>query len=440
MKESISPKLITEILPGSAAEEAEIEPGDKIISINGVGISDVFDYRYLISDEVLNIEIEKASGEIWEIEIEKDSCEDPGFIFETSLMDTPNTCKNKCVFCFMDQLAPGTRKTLHFKDDDYRLSFIEGNYVTLTNIDDEELERIVFFKLSPINISVHTTNPELRIKMMNNPKAGQIIKQIRKLVCEGITVNCQIVLCKGINDGAELERTIKDLASFHPMLKSISVVPVGLTKYREDCAKLEGFDKKSCIEVINQIRHLQEKFLEVHNSRIVYLADEFYLKAGVKMPAYNHYEDFPQIENGVGMAALFKNEFNNYLKRLKYIMNKNRKVSVVTGKAAKEILQVLVSKLITKEPNLDVHIYSIENNFFGPEITVAGLVTGSDIIDQLKGKILGEEILIPQIMLKHDQDIFLDDVLLSEVERALNVKVRKVSNDGKSFINALLGI
>jgi len=440
MDQNISPKLITEIIQDSAAEEAGIEPGDKIISINGVGVTDVFDYRYLISDEVINIEVEKISGEIWEIEIEKEQYEDPGFVFETSLMDKPNICRNKCVFCFMDQLAPCMRKTLHFKDDDYRLSFIEGNYVTLTNVGDEDLDRIALFKLSPINVSVHTTNPELRVKMMKNPQAGNIMNQIRKLVYEGITVNCQIVLCKGINDGEELEKTIEDLALFFPRLKSISIVPVGLTKYREDCTKLEGFDRISSLEVINQIRFFQERFLKQYNSRIVYIADEFYINAGVKIPAYSNYEDFPQIENGVGMIALFKNEFNNYFNRLKYHINRERKVSVVTGVAAKEFLQGLTNKLVSKEPNLDVHIYGIENNFFGHKITVAGLVTGSDIIDQLKGKILGEEILIPEVMLKHDEDIFLDDVTLLEVERELNVKVKKVCSNGKAFIDALLGI
>ncbi|MGE5474112.1 MAG: DUF512 domain-containing protein [Ignavibacteriales bacterium] len=440
MDESISAKLITNVLQGSAAEEAGIEPGDKVVTINGVGITDVFDYRYLISDEIIDIEIEKASGDIWEVQIEKDEYEDLGLVFESSLMDKPNICKNKCIFCFMDQLAPGMRKTLHFKDDDYRLSFIEGNYVTLTNIGDAELERIIFYKLSPINVSVHATNPELRVKMMSNPHAGNIINQIKKLVSEGITVNCQVVLCKGVNDGKELERTIQDLASLHPNLKSISVVPVGLTRYRENCVKLEGFDRNSSFEVIEQVKLLQEQYLEIYNSRIVFLADEFYLKAGVKIPAQNHYEDFPQIENGVGMVALFKHEFNNYLKRLKYKINRNRRVSVVTGMAAKEVLQGLTAKLLNMEPNLDIHIYAIENHFFGTKITVAGLITGSDIIEQLKGKILGEEILIPEVMLKHDQDIFLDDVSLYEVERELNVKVKKVHNNGKAFVDALLGI
>lgn len=440
MNRNIIPKTITGILQGSAAEEAGIEAGDKIVSINGVGVLDVFDYRYLIEDEVLCIEIEKASGEIWEIEIEKDPYEDPGFIFETSLMDKPSVCKNKCIFCFMDQLPPGMRHTLHFKDDDYRLSFIEGNYVTLTNTGDEELERIIFYKLSPINISVHTTNPELRIKMLNNTKAGNILKQIKKIADNGITINCQIVLCKGINDRIELDRTIKDLADFYPMVKSISVVPVGLTKYRENCPRLEGFEKKSSIEVINQVKSYQEKFIKEYGSRIVYLADEFYLDADVKIPAYSHYEDFPQIENGVGMVSLFKHEFNNYIKRLKYKLNKDRKVSVVTGMAAKETLQTLTSKLISQNPNLDAHIYGIHNNYFGPKITVAGLVTGEDIIEQLKGKILGEELLVPETMIKHDEDIFLDDISIHDVERELNIKVKKVANNGKDFINALLGI
>jgi putative radical SAM enzyme (TIGR03279 family) len=432
--------MIKDVVLGSAAHEAGIEKGDKLVLINNKPVNDIFDYRYLISDELVEVIIEKESGEVWELEIEKDINEDLGMVFEQPLLDSPKACKNKCLFCFMDQLAPGMRKTLHFKDDDYRLSFLEGNYITMTNVSEEELDRIIFYKLSPINISVHTTNGELRKKMLNNPNADMINTYLSRLFEAGLDMNFQIVLCKGINDGIELQKTITDLVKFHPKVRSISIVPLGLTKYRDRLYPLEGFDRKSSVEVIEQVSNMQKEFKKILGSNLVYLADEFYINACMDIPSYKHYEGFPQLENGIGMIALFKYQFNNYLKRLKYKLNSERSVSIVTGISSEKYIKDMVQELKNKYEQLEVNLYPIDNNFFGSKITVTGLLTGKDIIAQLKGKELGHELLIPSVMLKSDQDIFLDDVSMDQLEKELEVKVKKVYNHGREFIKAVLGI
>ncbi len=432
--------LIQGITAGSLAEEAGIEKHDVLISINGKPVADILDYRFLICDEEISIVIEKPSGEAWEIELQKDADEDIGLEFDKPLMDVPKTCRNRCIFCFMDQLPSGMRKTLRFKDDDYRLSFLEGNYVTLTNIGQDDLERIIRYRLSPVNISVHTTNGRLREKMLNNPHAGKINGYLRRLHDAGLDINCQIVLCKGINDGAELEKTIDDLSQLHPSVRSISVVPVGLTKYREGLYPLEGFDRESSIEVINQIKHIQGCLKKRLGTNLVYIADEFYINAGVNIPGYKHYEEFYQLENGVGMIALFTHQFNNYLKRLKFNLNGKREVSVVTGKAPGRYMQSMVDRLTRMFSGLEVYLYPIENCFFGSGVTVTGLVTGRDIIEQTKGRNLGCELLVPDVMLKSDRDIFLDDVTLEQLGSELGTVVKRVENNGREFIKAVLGI
>jgi putative radical SAM enzyme (TIGR03279 family) len=431
---------VKEVYKGSIADEAGIVPGDIINKINGEEIHDILEYKFLTSDEELELEVIKNSGDVEIISIYNEEYEDLGIVFENPLIDKAKFCSNKCIFCFIDQLPQNMRKTLYFKDDDSRLSFLQGNYVTLTNMSDRDISRIIKFRLSPINISVHTTNPELRIKMLGNHKAGQIMKQIRLLAQAHITMNCQIVLCRGINDGNELDRTLNDITSLYPHVNSVSVVPVGLTVYRDRLYELVPYNKESSLEVILQVEAWQKKLLRKYGSRIVFLADEFYIMASRPIPSYKHYEGFPQIENGVGLIASMQEEFNQGIKKLKkQIILDNRCISIATGVSAKSFIDSLVNKLQSKISGLEVKVHAIKNMFFGENVTVAGLVTGKDIINQLKGKELGSELLIPATMLRSDRDIFLDDTSIEDVEQALKVKVVTVENNGFDFIDKVIG-
>lgn len=430
---------ICRVLPGSIAEESDIKPGDILLSINGEQIRDIFDYRFLITNEEIVLEIQKPDGEIWEIEVEKDEYEDPGMEFEIPMMDDAKSCSNKCIFCFIDQLPKGMRETVYFKDDDSRLSFLMGNYVTLTNMKYEDLDRIIKYRMSPINISVHTTNPELRIQMLRNRFAGDIMDKMRKLTDSGITVNCQIVLCRGINDGSELDRTIKDLTVLYPVMSSISVVPVGITRYRDGLAELKPFDTDSSAAVIDQVENWQHCLMEKSGSRVVYIADEFYIMAGRPIPPYSAYEDFPQIENGVGMTAMFREEFNEYLGEMKTARKyNNRYVSIATGASAYPFIREL-SEILQDKFDVRIDVYEIKNCFFGENVTVSGLLTGGDIAAQLKGKPLGQELLICRSMLKADEAIFLDDITLEELSLKLGTKITPVENNGCDFIQKILG-
>lgn len=429
--------LITDIIKGSIAEECEIEKGDFLISINGQEIFDVLDYDFFIKDEEIVLLIEKKNGELEEIEVEKDVDEDLGLIFEEELMDKPRLCRNKCMFCFMDQIPDSMRSTLHYKDDDYRLSFMAGNYVTLTNVDDEDLNRIIRYRMTPINISVHTTNGELRKKMLTNRFADRILDQLEKLANAGISFNAQIVLCPGINDGEELEKTLTDLSKFHEYIGSVAIVPVGLTKFREGLYPLRTFTGDECKKVIEQVSKYQKEFLENYGSRLVFLSDEFYIQAGVLLPKYEEYEDFSQIENGVGMVACFMRDFYTTLSNCS--KNELKKTfTLVTGKLVYPMILEVSKVLEEKIEGLKINVVAIENNFFGDKITITGLITGQDIINQLKGKDLGDELIVTEVMLKSDADIFLDDVTLDDVERELNIKVRKVGNGGENFVNDIL--
>ncbi|MFZ5986302.1 MAG: DUF512 domain-containing protein [Bacillota bacterium] len=434
------PVLVKNVLPGSIAEEAGIEEGDNILSINGEKIKDIFDYRFLMTEESLLLEIQKKDGEVWEIEIEKDEYEDLGIEFESLMIDEAKSCRNKCIFCFIDQLPKGMRETLYFKDDDSRLSFFMGNYVTLSNMSYNDLNRIIKYRMSPINVSVHTTNPDLRVFMLKNKTAGNLIKKIKKLINGGITVNCQIVLCREINDKAELDRSINELSSLYPGINSISVVPVGLTRYRENLSELKPYDVKSSIEVINQVERWQGELLKKFGSRVVYLADEFYIMAGLDIPGYDAYEDFPQIENGVGLIALFKQEFDDYLEEVRLSLKKKKKVSIATGVSSYNYIKEMADILERKYENLNVNIYKIKNEFFGENVTVTGLLTGRDIVDQLCGKDIGEVLLISRSMLKSGEELLLDDFSLDMIEEKLKVKVSVVENCGKDFIEKILGM
>ncbi len=429
--------IIQDIMPGSIAEEMGIEPGDKLISINDSEIEDVFDYHFLVNEEELVVLIEKSNGEQWELEIEKDYDEDLGIVFEHGLMDEYRSCRNKCIFCFIDQMPKGMRETLYFKDDDSRLSFLQGNYITLTNMSDHDVERMIQYHLEPINISFQTTNPELRCMMLHNRFAGEALKKVDRLYEAGIHMNGQIVLCKGVNDGEELERSIQDLTTYLPYLQSVSVVPVGLTKYRDGLYPLEAFTKEDAQKVLDCIERWQKKIYEEYGLHFIHAGDEWYILAEREMPEEERYDGYMQLENGVGMLRLLMNEFEEALVDLE---GDDRKieVSVASGKLAYPYVKKMIEKLQVKFPNIKVHLYWVRNDFFGEKITVSGLVTGQDLIAQLKGQGLGSKLLLPCNMLRDGEEVFLDDVTLTQVKESLQVEIDIVKSSGWDFINAVL--
>lgn len=437
MAKKLHEHKIKEVVPDSIADELEIEAGDVLISINGQPIKDVFDYRYLSEEEELTALIRKADGEEWELEIEKDTYEDLGLVFEEGLMDSYRSCRNKCIFCFIDQMPPGMRETLYFKDDDARLSFLQGNYITLTNLSEEDMERILFYKLSPINISVHTTNPELRCKMLNNRFAGKALEKIKRFYDAGIEMNGQIVLCKGYNDGEELERTIHDLTAYLPMMQSVSVVPIGMTRFREGLAKVEPFEKEDARRVLEIIKKWQNIILEHYGTRMVHASDEWYLMAELPLPEEEEYEGYPQIENGVGMVRSLNDEVDDYLKELTGD-DRVRHLTLATGVLASPVISAQVEKIKTKFPNVEARVETIVNHFFGEHITVAGLLTGQDIIAQLKEKELGDFLLLPEVLLKSGEKVLLDDFTISDIEKALQTRIRIVKSEGEAFVCAVI--
>ncbi len=421
----------------SIAEEIGIEPGDIILSINSKPILDVFDYRYLINDEYIEIEIKTKQGEVCTVEIEKDYYEDLGINFESGLMDDAKSCQNKCIFCFIDQLPKGMRDTLYFKDDDSRLSFLQGNYVTLTNMKEQELDRIIYYHLSPINISVHTTDMELRKNMLNNRFADKLMLYINKLANANIEMNFQIVLCRDINDGDILDKSIEDLYKYYPHAKSLSVVPVGITKYRDGLYDMKHFDAESSLSVIKQVTKWQEKIKNNIGTRFVFVSDEFYINAGEKIPDYSAYEDFPQIENGVGMLSLMKHEFDEYIDTLKPC-EINKEVSLATGEAAYDFIKSLCKRLENKFRCLKINVYKIKNNFFGGKISVSGLLTGVDIIEQLKDKKLGEYLCLPKNILRAEETVLLDDIDINYIEKELNINIKITGESGSDFIKTIV--
>ena len=445
--------IIDRIEPGSIAEEMELEPGDALLAINGKEIGDVFDYHYLIHDEYLTVLIEKADGEPWELEIEKDYDEDLGIEFENGLMDDYKSCHNKCIFCFIDQMPKGMRDTLYFKDDDSRLSFLQGNYVTLTNMKEKDLNRIIEYKLAPINISVQTTNPKLRCKMLNNRFAGEALKKIDMLYEAGIEMNGQIVLCKGVNDGEELERSIRDLTKYLPYMESVSVVPVGLSKYREGLYPLEPFTKEDAREVLATIHKWQKVCMESHGTHFIHASDEWYLLAEMELPEEDNYDGYIQLENGVGMIRLLLDEFHDAMECIlsaegdsetpeELLPDRNRRhvVSLATGLLAAPFIKQLAAECMQEFPNYEIHVYPIRNDFFGERITVSGLLTGQDLRAQLTGQILGERLLLPCNLLRSGEEVFLDDVTLEELKMALQVQIDIVKSSGQDLLFALLGL
>ena len=421
--------VIASVEPGSIAEELELEAGDILLEINGNKIEDVFDYHYLMNEEYVELLIRKADGEEWELEIEKEFEEDLGVSFENGMMDDYRHCTNKCIFCFIDQMPPGMRETLYFKDDDTRLSFLQGNYVTLTNLKEKDVEKIIKYKLSPINISFQTTNPELRCKMLHNRFAGDSLKIVDRLVEAGITINGQIVLCKNWNDGEELERSMRDLYQYLPNLQSVSVVPVGLSKFREDLEPLEPFTKEDAKRVLAQIEAWQKKAYAEYGLHFIHASDEWYLLAEEELPEEESYDGYLQLENGVGMLRLLETEFHDAL-AMKEGDEVSREISIATGKLAAPFLCKFMKELQIKYPNTKVNVYDITNEFFGEKITVAGLITGQDLKNQLKGQKLGDKLLLPCHMLRSGEDVFLDDVTVSELSEYLQIPIEIVDSDG----------
>lgn len=426
------------VRPGSIAEEVGIAAGDTLRKMNGWELNSILEYRYFAHDTLIRLEIEKASGEVEEIEIENPENEELGIEFVHPLLAPAKSCRNKCIFCFIDQLPKGMRETLYFKDDDTTLSFLQGNYVTLTNMSPKELERIKEMRISPINVSVHATDPQVRCAMLNNRFAGNILQIMQDFASSHITMNAQIVLCPTYNDKEILDRTIADLTAMHPYVHSVSIVPIGKTEHREGLCEVPSFNKQSALETVLQVEAWQCKSLQTYGSRIVYLADEFYIKAQREIPPAEDYEEFPQIENGVGMIASMREEFRQAMEDFDPAQVRCRSVSIATGKASGWFIRQLAEELMQRA-EINIYVYEIENTVFGKEITVAGLLCGKDLKQGLKDKPLGEKLLLPESMFKADEDVMLDDTTLEELEETFGVPIEIVPSDGFAFVDYCTG-
>lgn len=433
---------ITCVDENSRAARAGIKVDDMLVSINGREINDVLDYRFHLANRLLDICINR-DGEELHFTLHKQEYDDIGLDFETPLMDKKHSCENKCIFCFIDQLPKGLRKSLYFKDDDSRLSFLHGNYITLTNLNDSDIDRIIEMHISPVNVSVHTTNPELRVKMMKNKRSGEVLSYLRRFADAGIGICAQIVLCKGINDGEELTRSMRDLTEYFPSLQSVSIVPAGKTRFRDGLFPLESFSREDCREVIAQVEGFADECLEKYGSRLFFCSDEFYIKGELELHTEPYYEGYAQIENGVGMLTSLLTEFGVELEYVdEYIdsFKPPRSISVVTGVASSAQINDMCARLSAAVPGLNITVYTVVNNFFGHEITVSGLLTGTDIYDQLRDKPLYDELILPPNVLRAEGDLFLCGMSLSELSEKLNIRIRLSSNDGAGFVSAMLGI
>ncbi|MDF2503202.1 DUF512 domain-containing protein [Clostridium sp.] len=427
---------ISKVYSGSIAEELGVEVGDRIISINDKEIKDIIDYRFLMADDYVTIELEKKdNSEIWELEVEKGFNEKFGVEFKDGILDKAQSCRNKCIFCFIDQLPKGMREPLYFKDDDSRLSFLQGNFVTLTNMKDQDIDRIVKYKISPINISVHTTNPEVRVKMLNNRFAVNIMARLEQLAKGGITMNCQIVLCPGVNNGVELKRTVMDLYKLYPNVKNVAGVPVGITKYREGLFHLNTYDKSMARREINLVLDLQKTFIKDIGVPFIKLSDEFYVLAEMDVPEKEFYEEFNQLEDGIGMIRIFRENIKNTFSNLKREIQ--GEFTLITGSSAFKEIKAAGDLISSVNEDLNVNTVKILNNCLGHTITVAGLLTGKDIINQLKQAGYGEYVILPRNMLKADTEMFLDDVLITDIEKALNTKVLICEYTGEDLIEII---
>ena len=430
--------VIRNVEAKSPAARARIKAGDTLVSINGRDINDVLDYRFFIPDQKLLVVVKTAKGKERKVRIRKEAYAELGMVFDTYLMDKQRSCRNNCIFCFIDQLPEGMRESLYFKDDDSRLSFLFGNYITLTNLTEHDVERIIEMHISPINVSVHTTNPDLRCKMMNNRFAGDCLRHLHRFAEAGLDINCQLVLVPGYNDGEELLRSMRDLAALAPAVRSVAAVPVGLTKHREGLPELRLFTAEESAEVIRMMTEMGDQMLEKCGSRIFYPSDEWYIKAKMPIPADNFYEDYPQLENGVGMLALLKEQFIEAVDTCDVDEVCDKRTIVATGVDAAPYLKALVALAKQKWPALQVRVVPIRNDFFGETITVSGLVTGGDLIKQL-AEMPAQRLILPLNMLRQEGDLFLDDVSVDEVEQALHTKVTFVQEtDAYALLSALM--
>lgn len=429
--------VIIGVEKSSPAARRNIMPGMSLVRINGRKIGDVLDYKFYSYDSKLLLELRDAEGKIRFVRVRKREGEELGLIFSSYLMDEPRSCANKCVFCFIDQLPRGLRESLYFKDDDNRLSFLQGNYVTLTNLPEAEIKRMIDLRVAPLNISVHTTDPALHSFLLGNNKSGRALKAMERFRAAGIAMNCQIVVCPGLNDGDQLEKTMNDLAGLAPAVKSVSVVPVGLTKYREGLFELKPFDSELALKTVRQVERFGDGYLKRLGTRLFYPADELYLKAGLDVPENDFYENYPQLENGVGMLRLLTTQAEKALSL--YEKADGVPFSIATGAAAAYCLQKILNSAREKCANINGTVYTVRNDFFGDMIDVAGLITGGDLIAQLKGKPLGRRLLLTKNMLRHGENVFLDDVTLDRVSSALGVAIRVVGQDGEDLVRAIFG-
>ncbi len=434
---------ITSVLDRSYAKKNGIKSGDILLAINGNEICDVLDYRFYLAERQIILSLKRENGDEYSVKIKKDEYDDIGLEFETPLMDEKHSCRNGCIFCFIDQNPEGMRAPIYFKDDDSRLSFIHGNYITLTNMFDKDIERIIKMRISPVNVSIHTTNPELRVKMMKNKRSGDVLRYLDDFKNAGLSMCGQIVLCKGVNDGDELLRSLRDLSAYYPEMGSVAIVPAGLTKHRDGLYPLTDFTPEEAGAVIDMIDFVANEQLKLHGSRQFFAADEFYLKAGRPIPDAEYYEEYPQIENGVGMLRSFSDEFGMAIDDVEYLVSEfkgERQVTVATGVAAYDMLSAFAVKLTSVCPGLKVNVVKIINKFFGESITVSGLLTGKDIYEQLSDIALGDELIIPESALRAEDEDFLCGMTLRELEDKLGVKITPVGNDGYGFAEAVLGI
>lgn len=434
-KENINGNIIEVVNKNSIAQEIGIEEGDRITSINGKKLDDIIDYRFLIAGEFIEMEVEKINGEIWDLEIEKEYDEDIGIEFVNPLIDKARFCTNKCIFCFIDQLPKGMRKTLYFKDDDSRLSFLMGNFVTLTNMSNEDIERIIKYRISPINVSVHTTNPELRRKILKNKNAGEILDILKRFQEADLEINCQIVAMPEINDGSELKRTLKELTELYPTVRTIGIVPIGLTKHRKGLENLSTFTKKEAENLIEIVEKVQTEKLKEVGSRIAFASDEFYIMSTKTMPKEEEYEGYSQIENGIGLTTYFIDNVKKGIKLVDMNLENKKSYIIPTGVLAYESICEISEIIKEKFPNISIKVVKVENVFFGKTITVTGLLTGRDIINRIKKETKCDEIILSKAMFKADENIFLDDITLEEFEKEMDTTVRISDIERDSFIN-----